>query len=513
MVSASVISVLRATSAGAAAVLVLPSVSRRLGTRLSTGLLGVLAVLALACYFNLGRPQFWDAKLERPSYVHNFDMRVYFPIAKYFHELRYDGVYLASVAALVDNDHDVSLQSLGDVEIRDLHTHEIRHVGDVGAEIEAVRRRFTPQRWDEFREDMRYFRETMGRDYLSTLIDHGGNATPVWLLVAHALFARARASNATFLWTALLDPLLLLVLAIAIARAFGARTAIVCLIVYGANDFYMFGSNWSGSTLRNDWMVALGLGVAALRRKHHVIGGAMLALSALLRAFPVMALLGLAVPPLCDLARERRRTGAWPSPRDSLAAHAGIVRALVAATVTGVVLVALSTAVLSPASWTEWAVKASLLSSGYHVNSLGLRALTTGDFGLGERALRWAVYLVGAALFTALTLRAARGRPPHKTALVFMLLVAIYFYPANYYFHFVFLLPLLATTDGERPRDAALFAIVLSMCVAELPAALVDAWPVHFGLESAVLLIVTLSILVLLGSATRETEGVGPPGA
>jgi hypothetical protein len=505
MDSATSISMLRAASAGAAAFVIQPTVARRLGPRLSRGLLGVLAVVALACYFNLGRPQFWDAKLERPSYVHNFDMRVYFPIAKYFRELRYDGVYLASVAALVDNRHDVSIESLGDVELRDLHTHEIRRVRDVAVEIEAVRRRFTPQRWAEFREDMRYFQETMGRDYLSTMVDHGGNATPVWLLFAHALFGRAPASNATFLWSALLDPLLLLALAIVVARAFGARTALVCLIVYGATDFYMFGSNWSGSTLRNDWMVALGLGVAALRRRHHALGGALLSLSALLRAFPAMALVGLTAPPLYALVLERRRTGAWPSPRSFLAAHAGTVRALVAAIVTGVVLIALSAVVLSPASWGEWAIKASLLGSGYHVNSLGLRTLTAGDFGPGEHALRWALYLVGAAMFTVLTLRAARARPNYQAALIFMLLCAVYFYPANYYFHFVFLLPLLATSDGEHPRDTALFAVVLLMCVAELPATFVSEWPVHFGIESAVLLVGAFAILVLFGASPTRS--------
>ena len=36
------------------------------------------------------------------------------------------------------------------------------------------------------------------------------------------------------------------------------------LVVYGTTTFPWFGSNWAGSTLRNDWMVLLGLGVCAL---------------------------------------------------------------------------------------------------------------------------------------------------------------------------------------------------------------------------------------------------------
>src|SRR5690606_5742030 len=102
------------------------------------GTLSVAAVLALAAFANLGHPQFFDAKNARPNVVHNHDMRVYFPVAKYFHELRFDGLYVASVAAYVD-DTGESLDSLANVQLRDLKTHRMRRVSEVTSEIEAVR--------------------------------------------------------------------------------------------------------------------------------------------------------------------------------------------------------------------------------------------------------------------------------------------------------------------------------------------------------------------------------------
>ena len=53
----------------------------------------------------------------------------------------------------------------------------------------GIRARFSPERWEEFKKDMKYFIDTMGpRDYLGSMQDHGGNATPVWMLSAWLIF-------------------------------------------------------------------------------------------------------------------------------------------------------------------------------------------------------------------------------------------------------------------------------------------------------------------------------------
>jgi ABC-type proline/glycine betaine transport system permease subunit len=519
------VSLLRATVAAVAVVAVVwPWLRLRLRSRLwrgavdgrrVTGMLAVLAVAAVACFFNLGRAQFWDAKENRPSYVHNNDMRVYFPVAKYFRELRYDGLYLASIAAYLDNAPGQSIQALADVELRDLRTHRMVRVRDVAGKIYAVRQRFSPERWTEFRRDMQYFHETMGPAYFSTLADHGGNATPVWLTVAHVIFARAHASNATLLATGLLDPLLLLVFAVVIGRTFGARTAFVCLIVFGANDFYMFGTSWAGSTLRNDWMIAIGLGVAALKRQRWMPGGALLAYAGLVRAFPALALIGLAIPPLWWAVDHRRKEKSWPSLAAFARTHEGPLRALAGAAICVVALVVLSCAVLSPAAWILWARKAAALSIGDHVNHLSLRSLAAADLQTWETVGVWAqsgirvlFFCVAVVVFVALTLRALRGRPPEHAALIALLLIPVVFHPANYYFHFVFLLPLLASSEGTRSRDVRIWALLLAMCAGEFPAALADTLAGHFVAESCVLLVTFFALVTLLARETRAGTAI-----
>ena len=470
-----------------------------------TATMGMLAVAGVACFYNLGRPQFFDMKLRQPSYVHNYDMRVYYPVAKYFHELKYDGLYLASVASYVDNHPGTSLDSLANVELRDLTTHEMRRVKDIEPQIDAVRQRFSSERWSAFCEDMLYFQETMGRDYFSTMSDHGGNATPVWFTIAHTLFRWTHAGNGVLLAAAWLDPLLLLLLGWGLARAFGLRTAFLCLLLFGANDYYMFGTNWAGATLRHDWMVALGLGAAALKRQRFALGGALLAYGGLIRAFPALAVFALLGPPLWWLVEDRRRLSRWPTLTELRAAHGNAIRAMGGALATVAVAVVVSSVVLSPAAWPLWVKKASVLSAGDHVNHLSLRTIASVNFETGEMVGNWfrdsgrvAFFGIGLLVYTWLTVKALRERALEVAAMLGLLLIPVFFYPANYYFHVVFLLPLLATTEGKTSQDRRVWVLLCLMCIAEYATTNAQNIGRHFMAESFILMATYLGLLLVM---------------
>jgi hypothetical protein len=67
-------------------------------------------------------------------------------------------------------------------------------------------------------------------------------------------------------------------------------------VLWGASDFYNFGSNLMGSTLRQDWLVALGLGACAIKKERYALGGVLMAYGGLIRAFPAMATFFFLVP-------------------------------------------------------------------------------------------------------------------------------------------------------------------------------------------------------------------------
>ena len=95
----------------------------------------------------------------------------------------------------------------------------------------------------------------------------------------------------------LVDGLLLLLMAVALARCFGVLPMLASMTVFGATELYMFGSNWTGATLRHDWIVLVALGACAIRARRPGLGGAALGLATMLRLLPGVALLGVALVP------------------------------------------------------------------------------------------------------------------------------------------------------------------------------------------------------------------------
>ena len=534
-VEASVINVSRAVSAAVACAVVL-----RLGFRpeharrgLLTCLLGSMAFLSMLTFYNYGYPQFNDVSERKPLYVHTWDMRVYFPAVKYFDELGYDGVYLASVKAYADEELGGSLDRIKHTRLRDLRNYEMRRVSEVAEEIHAVKDRFSPERWTAFKKDMSYFWKTMGQqDYLRSLRDHGGNATPAWLFVASLIYGSADANEATFLWAAALDPLLLLIFFIAAWRTFGLHAALVCLVAYGATTIYQFGSNWGGSTLRNDWMVLLGLGVCALKSRRLFLAGLLLGWSAMIRAFPVLALAFLAAPIAWKLAAAARaRRGGSDDNGRPLAQLLPLLKVGAGVAVVVVALGALSTHKFGwEESWGSWSQKISMHANRPNVNHVGLTALVGYDSdnlwhnlrARGEDPEQWEpltaqttkdrrwVIIAGMLLYTLLGLLACRGSRLSDAAVIGTMMIPIYFYPSNYYLHILFIWPLLfaARSGSNGDRDWSLIAAaILGFCSLQWFGWLIPGNYGQFLFWSGMLLGL-IAILLVIASAANEREAI-----
>jgi hypothetical protein len=498
-------------------------------TRVILGALSVSAVLASLSFFNLLNPQFWDHRENHKSVVHNFDMRVYYPVAKYFRELHFDGLYMASIAAYVDDVPGSNLDSLNGVEIRDLNTHAMVKVGDIHDQINAVRERFTPDRWQSFTEDMRYFRETMGTgDYLGSMHDHGGNATPVWFLIARFLFYFTTANNTVLILGALLDPLLLGLMFYTVKRTFGWRTMLVGITLFGANDFYMFGSNWVGATLRHDWMAYIGLGVCALATKRWWQAGVLLAMASLIRAFPAFILIAFTFPALAWAYTYYKQEERLPKLTDLRQGQGSVLQVARAATITVVTAVVSSTIFLGLSCWPQWWHKVNLLERDPHTNHESLRMFLSFDptavlqalFGeepqldWGQGLIRnWDAHRPIFGLLIALTIiavfAAARKRRLHQAAVLGLIFVPVILSPANYYVHAFFLLSLVViererSTTGKlrvhpvSRRDAWIWATLLGLCVAQYRTVLVNDLGLHFLMSGTFMLASYALILALL---------------
>ncbi|MGB5809902.1 MAG: hypothetical protein WBG86_05180, partial [Polyangiales bacterium] len=481
-------------------------------------LLGAMAVLSVASFYNLGFPQFWDNEARRPTFVHGHDLRVYFPTAKYFDELGYDGVYLASVQAYSEDRLDGTLRGIEDIEVRDLRDYEMRAVEEIEPEIRAVRSRFSPERWEGFKRDMAYFWRSMGeRGYFDSLRDHGGNATPAWLWIAHVLYGSADAEDAVFWRWGLLDPLLLLALFLVAWRTFGLRAALVSMIVFGGTTFYQLGSNWGGATLRNDWMVLLGFGICALAVRRDFLAGALLGWSAMIRAFPAVALVFVAA--WFGLVWFRAR---------SSHANASVVRTVIAPfaqLVAGVLAIVLVLGVASSAtfgfeeSWVAWGEKIGVHVNDPNVNHVGLTALVgyktdnlwdnLRDRGEDPRLWkpltrqtvreRWWIRAIGVLIFMGLAVVATARNRLADAAILGTMMIPVIFYPSNYYLHCLFLWPLLlARKERDVDRDWAVIATtLLALCAAQWFGWLIPGRYGQFLVWSGMLLIAMLVVLIV----------------
>ncbi len=464
---------------------------------LTLGTLGLTGALGLWCFLNLGTPQFHDVGARRATWLHHYDMRTYFPIAKYFDELRFDGVYAASVLAVAE---DRGLDAMDGQPLRDLRTHHLTSVRESRAHLAEVRARFSPERWAEFQGDMKAFRFSMGdHGFLGSMNDHGGNATPVWFAAARALFRSAPAGDAT-LWRGVIADIALALLAFAaLWWAWGARTAFLAMTVFGAMDFYQFGSNWFGATLRHDWLSLWAIGLALLQRRHWALAGAAFAWSAWIRAFPALTFITLSLPVLFvggKLLLRGHAAHAWRQTRQLRLVALGVV-------VASVVLVGLSVWVFGADAWLEWLRKVQTLDKDNHVNNLSFRTYVSNDKTVYRLAAVGAVLALFVGLRRASLARAAAWG---------VALVPIVFNPANYYLHSAFLLVTLAgehTAPRAQPRVSGrgvlTWLVLLGMCAASYFTTLSTSTALHFQYDTAVLF-VALGALFALELSRRHGD-------
>jgi hypothetical protein len=267
----------------------------------------ILGVAGAAGYFNFGHLHFYN-------FIHAWDTYHYFVGSKYFPELGYERLYECAVTADAEENIPLLTEKLKTRAITDLRTNVMVKVDDILAHPERCKEHFSPERWQAFKEDVRFFRGRLaGFNNQGVLVeqerwimvhhDHGYNATPVWTVAGYWLTNLGKATTDFVVMLNLLDPLYLLAMAAMLAWAFGFRVAAVGLLVLGTNwpNRYTF---TGGAFLRHDWLFYFVASVCLLKKQRPFLGGMAIAYATLLRLFPGLLLAG---PLLAGLELLRRR--------------------------------------------------------------------------------------------------------------------------------------------------------------------------------------------------------------
>lgn len=267
--------------------------TRTWAERLITAALVFIALLASVNYFYGTR--------NTEVYVHRWDAFHTVIGVKYHPELGYFDLYKCSYAIDREGPHHFRTTE----EIRDLHTRKfvpkMEHIAG-----NDCKERFTPERLEEFKHDLNEFGTWSNKnDWKILFKDKGFNGTPFYSTVVKPLVNSVEVSIPGLKKLAMIDPILMLIAFGVVGWAFGARQAAIMAIffcVFFPNRFVHMG----GSILRFDYVAALMIGFAALKKDKWGLAGAMFAWATMVRVFPAIFAVGVGAKIAIDVLYERK---------------------------------------------------------------------------------------------------------------------------------------------------------------------------------------------------------------
>ena len=279
-----------------------------------------LAIVSAALWCNLFQFHF-------NSRIHLHEFYHYYLGAKFSPELGYTRLYRCTVVADSESaDQRYSKQR----NIRNLDDNTVISSSTVDSQHDC-KQFFSPERWQSFSNDLKWFRESSTRStYTQMQLDHGYNATPVWNALGYTLANATSASEHSLFYLSLIDPLLLLYCVVVGFIIFGLETTCVAVIFFGTN--FIANYSWTGGAfLRLDWLVWSLIGLALLKSNRPLRASVCLTYAGLLRIFPFVFLAFVFVHAFANALRTRSLA--------SLRATYGI---LLVALITATTLIALS---------------------------------------------------------------------------------------------------------------------------------------------------------------------------
>jgi hypothetical protein len=241
-----------------------------------------LAIIGIGAYFRFG-------DLGYTNFYHRWEFFHYYLGSKYDRELGYERLYKCVAVAQADSGQTNEVRAR---KLRDLDEDQLIPAQAVLDHPEECRDRFKAERWDAFKEDVKWFRNSSNLQYWNDMQkDHGYNPPPVWTVMGHFWSSLRAASDGYIKFLASFDLLFFVGIFASIYWAFGWRVFAVAAIFWGTQqpaEYFWTG----GAFMRQDWLFYLVLSGCLIRKRYFALGGAAFAYSTLLRVFPGVLLAG-----------------------------------------------------------------------------------------------------------------------------------------------------------------------------------------------------------------------------
>lgn len=432
-----------------------PALDERTRARANLALTIALVVAALASSIN-----YFYAERNNGVWLHRWDAFHTVIGAKYFDELGYQELYVCSLA--IDRQGPGHFRGVD--KVRDLHTLRVVPVAEaLAGAAQACEQRFTPERLQQFRRDLDAFGRFSNRGMWKDLFrDKGFNGTPYYLWVTEQLVARVPVELEPLRRLAYLDVGLMLLAFVAVAWAYGVRAAAI-VAIYFCVDFPNRFEHMGGSILRFDYVAALLIGFAAIKRGWWACAGVLLAWACMVRVFPAIFVAGLALKLGLDWHETRR----WQPEHGRFA----LAFTLACATMFAISIVGLEGGFANYLTWYADMKEHTATSAAFRVgfrHMFMLEGNLTGSEGFVDYAAKQQAFARWQPLYWAATLGLlwplvkARAK---LDALTFALLFGVFGFflltIATRYYYAVLCLLLLVDRDLLRDRHAIGLALLL----------------------------------------------------
>lgn len=264
--------------------------SRRYSTFTAFVLTSLLVTSAMGYFYG-------SRGIARPYYPRFWDLFHSFLGAKYHDQAGYFGLYECVVEA------DQGRLVKGTDRIRDLRNYQRVSAATVRAKGQC-RNRFTTERWAQFKNDLKSFQFYAMGLFPQILDDLGYNGTPLQTLIAGKTAAFFKSDFRTLTLLSLVDVVSLCCLMPVVCWAFGWQLGFLFSIFFFVNFSDRF-AYVGGSYLRYLWMVALGVALSMLKRKHYAKAAIALSTSTMLNVFPALFAVGIAAKMVIAKLRKR----------------------------------------------------------------------------------------------------------------------------------------------------------------------------------------------------------------
>ncbi len=470
-----------------------PSEQAERWARWSLVVLALVGVCSYYYFFQLGKPGGFDRR----------DTYHYYVATKYAPELGYFRLYECSLVALAEAGRPLVTPH----RVRNLRTLEIEGIERALARKGECKAAFAAERWEQFRYDVSWFRTRIAdKIWARMMLDHGYNAPPVWTALVRPISALVPVDGGWFPYVARIDRFLIGLSFVGVAWVFGIEAAALMALAWASCFLWRY--SWAGDAyVRHIWFAALLAGICSLRKGAHLLSGALLMTSTLLRIFPGAFLVTYGAHALRKVWRSR----SLPRPIGRFAAS--VVASAVILLGASVFAAGRGIAVLP-----EFAEKILPFASKKGFNKVGLPVLRYQLAELSNRARDVASEVAGGqpapphpavsvilrllqlGLLAALAVLLWRALPAAlewEAAVLGLTLIPLLTQPTNYYYPFVVTAALLST---RRPRIGLL---LLGTCI---------AWSVNglfFYMEFAEF--VGASLIAIVFSFLLASEMARPP--